>query len=625
MGRAAPCVGEQPMSVIRALIEWLAHLGLASVHVLSWFGAGWLLLRRLRTGVLAVDVLNWAGAGAVAFALATFFLGLAGLLYAQLFVLLIVVSAVVGLLALRRAASGVTLPSLHTLPRWLLALGALLAATVVLAAVATGAPVNGYDALLYHVSVPVLFEEQHRVFEVTWSWSSYQPFSVEMLMTDGLLLWDPVQGAFAVFALVLFATAAAAVGGWLVADARIGLLGAAIFLVQPLVAWEATAALVEGGIAFMVALTSLNLLVWTTRRDRAALVAAGLFAGGAAGMKYIGLFALLAAGVALLLIVLVRRTRPLASILAFALPAALVASPWYLKNWVFTGNPLFPFLFGGASEDVIASIEGTVTDFGYGESPLDALLLAIRLLIDSEAFDGSGWLSPLAILVPPLALLNRSLRTGVSVALVACLFYVGCWFFTAQQARFLIPVLPVLSVLASVGLRELLRAGRAGRWLAPAAAGAALAGGFVIFAVYCAQFVPVVTGFETKEQFLADRTAYYGGIEWLNRETRESDRVLIDFPSPYLDRPYVVWTPLVVPGSPSAVRRFVRDERLRYVAVLSVNRPARTRTLTQMRARHVATIDVHTAYLGLRRWGGVAHRLFVYRLPFAAEQSSARR
>jgi hypothetical protein len=59
--------------------------------------------------------------------------------------------------------------------------------------------------------------------------------------------------------------------------------------------------------------------------------------------------------------------------------------------------------------------------------------------------------------------------------------------------------------------------------------------------------------------------------------------------------------------------------------VLSVNHAARTRMLAQMRARHVATIDVHTAYLGLRRWGGNPYRLFVYRLPVAAGQSSARR
>jgi hypothetical protein len=618
-------VGEH-VSIARALIEWLAHLGLAAVQVLSWFGVGWIVIRRLRTGVPAVDVLNWAGAGAITWAFATFFLGLAGLLYAALFVPLIVGAAVLGVIALRRAVRGIALPSVAALPRWIVLLVGLLGATALVAAVAVGAPVNGYDALLYHVSVPTLFEERHRVFEVTWSWSSYQPFGVEMLITDGLLLWNPVQGAFAVLALVLSATAAVAVGARLVADWRVGLLSAAIFLVQPLVAWEATASLVEGGIAFMVALTALNLLVWTMRRERAPLIAAGVFAGAAAGMKYVGLFAVLASGLALLLIVLFRRrARPLVSIAAFAIPAALVASPWYVKNWVFTGNPLFPFIFGGASEDVIASIEGTVTDFGYGESPLDALLLPIRLLIDSEAFDGSGWLSPLVLLVPPFALLNRSLRTGIAIALVASLFFVGCWFFTAQQARFLIPVLPVLSVLAALGLLALASLGRVARRLVPAGAGVALAGGFVVFAVYAAQFVPVVMGLETKEQFLEDRTAYYDGIEWLNRATGESDRVLIDFPSPYLERPYVVWTPLVVPGSPRAVRRFVRDERLRYVAVLSVNHAARTRMLARMRARHVATIDVHTAYLGLRRWGGNPYRLFVYRLPVAAGQSSARR
>jgi hypothetical protein len=605
------------MAVITAIATWAAHVFIAIVQVLSWVGLGSLLLRRLRVGVLPVDFVNWVGAGAVGFALGTLAVGLVGMLYAPVIIAATIVAAVIGVVALRPAVGRVALPNLLDLPRQTVALGVLLGSTIGLAAIATGAPVNGYDALLYHVSVPVLYEEQHKVFEVAWSWSAYQPFNVEMLITDGLLLWDPVQGAFAPFALVLGATAAVSVGGWLIGGTRLASLAAAIFFVQPLVAWESTASLVDGGIAFAVALTALNLLVWVTRRQPGALVLAGLFAGAGAGMKYIGVFAAFASGVAVLLAA--ERGRRFASAVAFAAPAALVALPWYLKNWILTGNPIFPFVFGGASRSAHVAIDNTLGEFGYGHSPADALLLPVRLVIDSHAFDGSGWLTPLVLVFPLLALLDRPRRRGVWIALVACLVYGACWFLTSQQARFLIPMLPVLSMLAAIGLQAVASRGRAGRAVATVTAGAALTVSFGVFAFYCLQFFPVVSGVQAKSDFLAERTGYYDGVAWLNREVAESDRVLIDFPSPYLERPYTVWTPLVIPGEvpPESMPRLVREMGVCYVAVLSVNEEVRRRYLDAAHARRIATVDVHTAFLGLRRWGGFPYRLFVYRLPQA--------
>jgi hypothetical protein len=597
-----------------ALIEWLAHVGLAAVQALAWFGLGWLALRRLRTGERTLDALNAIGAGAVGFALLTFALGLLGLLYTAPILVATLAAAAAGALVALPAGRRLNVRAALDRPRWQLALIAVLAATAVVGLVATGAPVNGFDALAYHVSVPAVYEEQHEVLELPWSWHSYQPFTVEMLITDGLLLWDTVQGAFASFLLVVAATAAVVVGGRMVGGTGLGLVAGAIFGTQPLVAWEATAALVDGGIAFASALAALNLLVWARTGQATPLVLAGAFAGAAAGMKYVGLFVALAVGLATLLIA-GSRVR-LSTIAAVAVPGALVALPWYAKNWVLTGNPLFPFVFGGLSESAQNGIEDTVGAYGFGRTPLDALLLPVRLVTDSQAFDGADWLSPLVLVFPLLALLDRTRRRGVLIALACCGFYLVCWFLTSQQARFLIPMLPVLSVLAALGVAATLRAGPAGRALAIAGAATTILFGLAVFAAHSLQFVPVVAGVESRERFLADRTAYYDGITWLNRRLGDDETVLIDFGSPYLEPRWVLWSALTFPGDGRAgsVRRSARANRLRYAAVLEVNEPARRRQLADLRARRVAAIDVHTAYLGLRRWGGVPHRLLVYEL-----------
>ena len=78
--------------------------------------------------------------------------------------------------------------------------------------IAVSAPISSPDALLYHAADPRLFAQSHRIFEIPWNSSSYEPYSVEMLVLDGFLLWNPVQGAFV--PLLLAVAALAAVGGF---------------------------------------------------------------------------------------------------------------------------------------------------------------------------------------------------------------------------------------------------------------------------------------------------------------------------------------------------------------------------------------------------------------------------
>jgi hypothetical protein len=462
--------------------------------------------------------------------------------------------------------------------------------------------------------VPAIYEDRGQIVELPWSWHSYQPFTVEMLITDGLVLWNPVQGAFAPLALFLAAAAAVVVGARLVAGDTVALLAGAIFLTQPLVVWESTASLVDVGVAFAVAMSVLNLVVWVQIRRTAPLVAAGVFAGAAAGMKYIGLFAAFAVAIAVLLAA--RRREGLTALVTAGLPAVLVALPWYAKNWLLTGNPLFPFVFGGVDDSVSTAIRSGLETYGFGRSPIDAILVPFRLIAHGGAFDGGDWLSPLVLLVPPVALLDRSRRRGAAIALLSVVVYVACWFATSQQARFLVPAVPVLAVLAALGVHALALRGRAWRALAIAGTAGALAVGCGTFAVFSAQFFPVVFGVQSEEDFLAKRTWYYDGIAWLNRELDEPGGVLIDFASPYLERPYVVWTLLAVPPEAprSSALRLAREEEVAYAAVLDSTVARRRPFLAAMGARRIATVDVHTAFLGLREWGGVDHKLLIYRL-----------
>ena len=587
-------------------------MALAALTALGWFGLGSLLLAQVpRSGDSLLDALNRLGVGAVAFALLTFAAGLAGVLYTAVYVPLLVACALVGAATLPRPTR-----LRVALPRgWELAVVAVLAVTVVLVALAAGAPVTAFDSLHYHASAPARFAEAHELLEFEWGWSTYQPFTVEMLVTDGVLLWDSVQGAFAPFLLALGALAATIGMGTRVGGRAVGLLAGAIFLVQPLMVFEASGTLIENGLAFAVALAAWNLARFAQSGDRDAVALAGLFAGAAAGMKYVGLFVLLAAGAALLLAAR-RRLDPTALAL-FAVPAALVALPWYVKNLVQTGNPLFPFVFGGVNEYAERWIDSGIHEHGHGRGPFDAALLPFRLLGEGDDFDRGSWLSPLFLLFAPLSLLDERRRRACALALAAALVYLVAWFATSQQARFLLPLAPVLAVLAALGVFALARRGRVGRIVAPLAAGAALVTGFAMSAVYAAQFAPVALGLEDRDEFLAAKTPYYDGIRALNRELGDDDVALLDFAAVlYVEDPYVVWTPVVLPieASDEETRRFARETRLSHAAILEVNLEARRPQLELLGARRVAIVGVHAPAFGLRITRGTPERLHIYEL-----------
>lgn len=596
------------------MLESAGHIALAALTALSWLGAGSLVLAPLGPrGDRALDALNRVGAGALAFALLTFAAGWLGLLYAEVYVPIAVLSAAGGLIAAARLLRGVRLPA--ALRRWELALAALLGLYIALALLVTCAPIASADALLYHAAGPELFEQSHEIVETPWVWHSYQPYAVEMLITDGFLLWDSVQGAFAPLLLGLVGLGAVVGAAHRLAGRAAALLAGAILAASPLALWSATSTFVEAGIVMTIALAGWNLADFARRGETSSLVLAGLFAGGAAGIKYQGAFA--AAVLAGAGAVLLRRRLGARSAVAFALPAAAVALPWYVKNAVLTGNPVYPFLGGLNPEAQRSAAEGWQS-YGHGESPLDLLLLPVRLLADADEFDRGEFASPLYLLFAPLALLRSEVRRPPGlVVFAAALVYVLAWFFGSQQVRYLAPLAPALAVLAALGVLALAVRGRAARLVTVTVVTGALAVALAVSLVYAAQFVPVVTGRESAREFLEEKSSYYEGVEWLNRNLPADARVVLDHLFIlHVDRPAVWWSSDALPttAGPAPSRAFFRRYGITHAEIFDWD-VSRKRQLGYAGARPIARVTVHAVSSRTLSDVGPPETMVVYALP----------
>jgi hypothetical protein len=196
------------------------------------------------------------------------------------------------------------------------------------------------------------------------------------------------------------------------------------------------------------------------------------------------------------------------------------------------------------------------------------------------------------------------------------LLYGTAWFVTTQQARFLVPLMPVLAVLAASGALGLAQRGRLGRLVAAGTVAVSLVVALGASVVYAAQFVPVVVGTQSKEAFLREKVSLYEGIEALNRSLRSDQKVATSaWALLYLDVPYTTFGTMgdLLPPDAGAMatRSFVRGHGVSHLALLAGD-SERLRQVGYLDARLVARVPVKS--IRSRTRGEIAFRqeLLVY-------------
>jgi hypothetical protein len=143
--------------------------------------------------------------------------------------------------------------------------------------------------------------------------------------------------------------------------------------------------------------------------------------------------------------------------LALAAGVALLLLPWFVRNTLATGNPIAA---GAFHPLFVRQMFRFNHDIGMGRDALSLLLAPVNVTLRSlpgHYTGGFGYLVGPLHLVGALALAiapASPLRWGLGLA--AALYLVG-WFVTVQEARYLLPLGPVLAFGGALAVDDLLR------------------------------------------------------------------------------------------------------------------------------------------------------------------------
>jgi hypothetical protein len=209
------------------------------------------------------------------------------------------------------------------------------------------APEIAFDPLRYHLALPALWLREHRIFAVERLLFSGFPGTAETLYAAALAFGTTVSARLLAWQCLVLMTAQ--LHGYLAP--RLGrtnaILLAAGFAATPFLSVQSAFAGVDLMLACLALAAFILILESLDRPGSPApgtMIVIGLFFGTALGVKYLGVYALAGAGLAL---AFAGRPGTLKPFLCISVPVALLAPVgWWMKNWLLTGNPAHPYFFG---------------------------------------------------------------------------------------------------------------------------------------------------------------------------------------------------------------------------------------------------------------------------------------
>jgi hypothetical protein len=312
------------------------------------------------------------------------------------------------------------------------------------------APPFEYDELEYHLGALADYQRAGRIIFLPHNFYSDMPQLTEMLYLLAKTTTSDIAAKLLHWLFGLLATAAVYGLAQRLWSKAAGLMAGALFYCTPFVQDLGQTARVDLATAFFATLGFGALILWMEEKEnRDLLWLSAVGVGGAMATKWPAVAVVLLPAAAAL------ACRRRFSLLAgFCLVAIVMVGPWLIKNWLVTGNPVYPLLYHWFPNPDWSSAQARV--FSERHAPTFGLATFGNFftLAWKYSFVEPGAV-PLLLLTMPLMVLVP--RTEPAAKRIGWLFvgaYVGWFCCTFRPWRFLFPAFGIAAVGAAFAIEE---------------------------------------------------------------------------------------------------------------------------------------------------------------------------
>ncbi|MBF0452772.1 MAG: glycosyltransferase family 39 protein [Candidatus Magnetomorum sp.] len=431
------------------------------------------------------------------------------------------------------------------------------------------------DELIHHLAIPKIWLTQWSFSPLPWSDFSYYPMNIQLLYSACLWFGSDILPKY--IHMLFGIGCSLLIYGFI--KHRLGvlwaLLGGAMFFSLPIVVWLATSAYVDLGLTFCTTASILYFIQyrWEESKPFKPLIFSAIFLGLAMGIKYNALivfFFLNMAGLYMAAKSGKDYQQSLKQGLIFLTIACAVASPWYIRNFLYTGNPFYPLfnsLFQWMADIPVHPLfcKDLTPEFSmnaitlrkllFNESIWETLLIPIRMFFqgsDDQYQYFQGILNPMMLVFIPFVCIP-SCRQSWVVFILSFIFFYGyiAFFTTMHQVRYLLPIFPLMCILSVFGLHACIQTLTAKKYVSQIMQWAIpiiMTGLFFLNIQYVYHHfqkidpMPYIYGQENRVQYLKKHLSYYEAFEYINLNLPKDSRILTFFLGRrgyYLDRTYV--------------------------------------------------------------------------------------
>lgn len=359
------------------------------------------------------------------------------------------------------------------------------------------------DALTHHLAVPKLYLKHGGSFEIPELIFSYYPMNLDLLYLIPLSFGNDIIPKFIHFSFALMTA-------WLIfsylkkrIDTCYALFGVLLFLSLPVIIKLSITVYVDLGLYYFSTASLIYLFKWIEKNFKIKyLIYSATWCGLALGTKYNGLIVLFLLTLFVPFIYLrsihsrtYSQSRAIGYGAVFMIVSLIVFSPWMIKNYIWTNNPIYPLydsLFNPKkvvpiqikapdtdspdsarnASDVVKKPKGRWGHFAvrkivYGEKWWETALIPIRIFFQGKDdnpkyFDGR--LNPILFIFPFFAFIRlkknvHALRLEKKILVIfSVLFLLFVFSQTDMRTRWVGPIIPPLVILSVLGLHEIIAA-----------------------------------------------------------------------------------------------------------------------------------------------------------------------